>query len=436
MTPEKQSPWLDSPGVQKRFWSLSQGVSCDVLIVGWGIAGCVSAYQLLMHTDKTIALVDAGNIWHWATWHNAGQIDVFFEEEVSLLIEKFGEKKVKNAYESMFFAWNLLEEIITHIWWQWGYTKYIGYNVYSTYQQYKNIEEQSKLFDRLWLEVNELFLNQDIFDKKHISPDLLDSVNRIWASWWADLIGSDKLPRLFFEATHYALLNSASLCHSIIHFLNESYPERFIVSEQTKVEKISKNDQTYVASINNSITIWSNECLFCTNGYGLPLLIDINYTQIQLSPITWMMAWYCLENAKLPLTISYVDESATSLADSYYYQSVRMHTNTAFQEHSLVAVWGPNSICTTSQEEEWYIQSLSGYITKYYEKKVDPMYVRNGTMWYTETWMRKIWSDPKNPTLRYNIWCNGVGILWSIYGARKNVQQMSGKHFEPTVFDI
>jgi hypothetical protein len=49
--------------------------------------------------------------------------------------------------------------------------------------------------------------------------------------------------------------------------------------------------------------------------------------------------------------------------------------------------------------------------------------------------MRVIGHEPKNPLLMYNLGCNGVGILPSIYGAWKIAKLINGEKFPESIFD-
>lgn len=429
-------PWLDILDVQQRFSKNKEDISTQTLIIWWWIAWCTTAYQLLLHTDKQVVLVDAGKIAYWATGHNAWQIDVFFEKPIQSLVEQYGKDMAKSAYEAMFFAWEMLEDIITYIWKQPWYMKYIWYNVYTTYEQYKRIQKQMMMFDELGLQVNEIFIRKDQFDKQYISSDFTNNVNSISKHKWDQLIGTKTLPWLFFESTHYALLNSAELCYSMIQFLCDTYPQRFSVFEETPIVDITQQNNRYFSSTAWWHLIQSDEIVFCTNGYWTPKLIHITHTPLNVKSVTWMMAWYIIPQAKSPLTVGYEDESADSSWDEYFYQSVRAHTNVSFEQRILVSVWWPNSTCKTVTQKKAYLQSLSKYIQKYYTQTYEPTYLREWVMWYTKSWLRKIWPDPLNNWLWYNVWCNGVGILWSIYWAWKIVEQMNWIKFPPSVFDI
>ncbi|MCX8513763.1 MAG: hypothetical protein ORN26_01900 [Candidatus Pacebacteria bacterium] len=47
-----------------------------------------------------------------------------------------------------------------------------------------------------------------------------------------------------------------------------------------------------------------------------------------------------------------------------------------------------------------------------------------------------IGKDPKNEHLMYNLGCNGVGIMPSIYGGKKISQILNHEELPPSIFDI
>ena len=57
-------------------------------------------------------------------------------------------------------------------------------------------------------------------------------------------------------------------------------------------------------------------------------------------------------------------------------------------------------------------------------------------MGYTKNRLRMIGPDPEHERLLYNLGCNGVGILPSIFGGDKVARQIAGEEFPPSIFDI
>ena len=56
-------------------------------------------------------------------------------------------------------------------------------------------------------------------------------------------------------------------------------------------------------------------------------------------------------------------------------------------------------------------------------------------MAYTDSKLRLIGVEPCNPVLLYNLGCNGVGILPSVYGGHRIARLVAGHQLEPSIFD-
>jgi len=60
----------------------------------------------------------------------------------------------------------------------------------------------------------------------------------------------------------------------------------------------------------------------------------------------------------------------------------------------------------------------------------------HGVMGYTKNLLRLIGRDPHARALYYNLGCNGVGLLPSIFGGHKVAKEIAGERFPPSIFDI
>ena len=56
-------------------------------------------------------------------------------------------------------------------------------------------------------------------------------------------------------------------------------------------------------------------------------------------------------------------------------------------------------------------------------------------MGYTPNRIRLIGSEPKNHALLYNLGCNGIGIIPSVYGGRRISRIIAGEKLKPSIFD-
>ncbi len=59
----------------------------------------------------------------------------------------------------------------------------------------------------------------------------------------------------------------------------------------------------------------------------------------------------------------------------------------------------------------------------------------HGLMGYTSSGVRVIGRDPNHSCLVYNMGCNGIGILPSIYGGKRVAQIINGETLAPSIFD-
>ena len=59
----------------------------------------------------------------------------------------------------------------------------------------------------------------------------------------------------------------------------------------------------------------------------------------------------------------------------------------------------------------------------------------HGLMGYNDSGIRVIGPHPRHPSLLYNLGCNGVGFLPSIFGGHRLSQALAGEPLAPSVFD-
>jgi glycine/D-amino acid oxidase-like deaminating enzyme len=66
---------------------------------------------------------------------------------------------------------------------------------------------------------------------------------------------------------------------------------------------------------------------------------------------------------------------------------------------------------------------------------IDYIYKWHGLMGYTPSGVRIIGPEPRNKILLYNLGCNGVGLLPSIYGGKKISLFINGENLPASIFD-
>jgi glycine/D-amino acid oxidase-like deaminating enzyme len=69
------------------------------------------------------------------------------------------------------------------------------------------------------------------------------------------------------------------------------------------------------------------------------------------------------------------------------------------------------------------------------QREIDYLFTWHGLMGYTVNKLRLIGAEPKNPALLYNLGCNGVGLLPSIFGGEKISKIIDGESLPSSIFD-
>ena len=130
--------------------------------------------------------------------------------------------------------------------------------------------------------------------------------------------------------------------------------------------------------------------------------------------------------------------------DPYYYITRRLYEH-GRHAHTLHCIGGPEVRLPPGQAygpHARYIRQAQQHIRQFIDssylyppEKHNLEFQWHGLMGYTESMIRLVGSDPDTPLLLYNLGCNGVGILPSIYGAKRISEYLQGRVLKPSIFD-
>src|SRR5947209_19882818 len=104
-----RSLWMDidvAPGTSK----LARDVECETVVIGSGIAGLSTAYELAGQGQKVIVL-DRGKIGRGMTARTTAHLTSNNDDGFRTMIERRGEKRAKDYYVSQQAAIDRIEEI-------------------------------------------------------------------------------------------------------------------------------------------------------------------------------------------------------------------------------------------------------------------------------------------------------------------------------------
>ena len=442
-----RSPWLTELNHDRINQILSGKKKCDLAIIGAGIAGVTTAYFALKNTTiSQVVLLDAGKMAHGATGHNAGQVSAYFERPIHSIAAQYGEKMAAQAQNNLRDAWNLLPQILTDLKIDMLPEYCDGFAALSTVEQLLEHLENAKICRN----------NNAWYDQISVVPSVKSQIPTQYDGLYHD-IAPDTLQKYLETDGEYigllksekACINSALFCEKIVEKLIKTYKSRFAIYEESAVQTIATypNHQTICGE---KFALTASDTVLCTNGFEHLKIIDGTDNQNKVTnthfheSITGLIGYmsgrvYTTRFASTAVSFFEQNLESANEAEVYYYLTRR-----TFDGHkSLVVVGGPEQVLSEKIRYDILAPATIEYAaideffahTHYRNLHVVEKYYWHGLMGFTNTGLRIIGSDTHYAHLWYNIGCNGVGILTSIFGSWKISQLLAGNIFEKSVFD-
>jgi glycine/D-amino acid oxidase-like deaminating enzyme len=448
------SPWLFNFEYKRKVNFLNHNHNLDILIVGGGIAGVSTAYYLLKNTNYKIGVVDAGRIAHGATGHNAGQIVGYFERPFADIVNEFGLEKSIQAQKDINSAWELLDEIFVNENLKTGYAKVNGYAGVKNWLQAESFLLNKKITNSNNLHFSTALISKQYVQKNGIPNEYSTIFQQVDETEIWQILETNNTEYFAAFGIRKGVMNSASFCEEIITKLNLDYSNRLTVWEDSAIQEIVlEKDNVY--AISESGTIRSKKVILCTNGFEHIKITNKEgkdvYKKFRKNVLGRIgyMAGYVEEKKRPPVATSYIvatsNSSSTAESDPYYYITRRDYEHSLNKLSSLVCIGGPEkSLPNNNQYQknfnvpEKYYTEISQFLNNNFAfapNKIDYNFKWHGLMGYTQNGIRVIGPEPENKNLLYNLGCNGIGILPSIFGGWKISQYLLNNVNEKSIFD-
>lgn len=458
-----ESPWLKQLRKSHTVQSFDHDQKTDIVIVGGGIAGAATAYYLLTRTQKQVVLLEAATIASGATGHNAGQIASYFERPLTSLIDEFGVDLALDAQASIESAWDILHEIHSEAHIRVPFYTFVGYDGYTTIDAVKEVLQQNKFRIQKKLPPKKIYVVDD--------PAVIEALRDFEGSY--TLLSRERI-NMLLETEQPLLIaavgqqtgcmNSAVFTYELIGYLAQTYPDRFTFYEHSPVSEIELQPGNVHVHV-NAHQLAAERVVLCTNGFaGFTFsgeqgsLISDKFAHQVSGRIGYMIGY--LDAPSLhqypvelhPYTVRYHTSFAQShlpsmpLSNYFYLTHWPFHVSEP-DDMSLVCVGGPEEEAPASARQaplpslcvadvKWVIHDfLKIYYRHYNIKQRKSFFCWRGLMGYTRSMIRLVGPEPLHPALLYNLGCNGVGILPSLFGAAKIADYCLGKSFKPSLFD-
>jgi glycine/D-amino acid oxidase-like deaminating enzyme len=448
------SPWIEQLRKDRPSKKLSKDESTDIAIIGGGIAGISTAFFILKRTDKKVLLVEKSRLAYGATGHNAGQIVSYFEKPFHVMTEEFGVQLAGAAQKSIELSWELLEEMYTEAGLTLNLSRFTGYDGFSTFEQVEEALKSNAARKEAGLSIHEI----SIAKESALSTEILSKYDGLYLlkekKEILSCLETEDESFIAMLSEQKGVTNSALFTEELSEFLLKTYPERFTIYEHTLISKVVlKEDHVLLAATDAVIT--AKKVVLCTNGFeNIEILnqggmaIDTRFHH-NVNGVVARMSGYLEKKNKSPTAISYYVDTPEGFDDmdqAYFYLTRRPFEHESDEKHNLICVGGPQHAIADREEylsefdyPEAVQKEVEDFVKTVYDPepntKIDYKFTWHGLMGYTPNGVRLIGAEPLNPVLLYNLGCNGVGILPSIYGGSRIARIIAGEKLEPSIFD-
>lgn len=450
------SPWIHQLNRTRPAVPLEENHSTDVVVVGGGIAGVVTAYFALRYTNNRVMLLEADKIAHGASGHNAGQITSYFERSLSDIVEEYGLEKATDAQRDVESSWGLIDEIYADAKLETPFYRFTGYAGYSTLE-----EVLVTLKDNRCRVLGGLVTESVLIAKESGIADMLPAE---YKDLYVTVPHEDLLALLETQNPSYVALssfprgcmNSALFTEELAGYLLTAYRDRFSLFEHSPVRSITLEEERATLSTASEHTVETKRVILATNGFENFTIknehgADINteFHHLVRGRIGYMSG-YLKPLKNPPAAISYFppkEQTGDPTGETYFYLTRRPHEHEGEKSYNLVCVGGPEKVLpnhalysrkhASAEEMHEQIEHFLHENYVHFSEDGEPVhrFQWHGLMGYTPNGIRRAGVEPCNPVLLYNLGCNGVGILPSVFGARRISRILGGEQVPASIFD-
>ena len=456
------SPWLQQLKREINHKILDTNLSTQATVIGAGISGISTIYYLLKKTNLDVVLLEGFKVGHGASGHNAGQVVGYFEKDFTEIISEFGETLAIQAQKDVFSSWDKLEEMIDFADLKTPLSKFIGYAGCQTHEQLINHLEKKLFRDGHGIQIDGILIDKNYSGLSEIPKKYSDLYQLVDQDEIKKLLNTESDDFIACLATHKGTLNSSLFCEEMLGFLMNHYKERLRVYEHSQVQTINLFDDKIILDIKskpeaseeyNHYAIETKKIVLCTNGYKNFQILDFTNQTKNIDSIDkefksnligtiGYMGGYLEKELRNPTAISYFPKD--NQTDVYFYLTRRKYEYLK-SDHTLTCVGGPEERLPEQHHydnkkllEEIHTDQIQKFLKSEYSQtpkdlKLD--FAWHGLMGYTKNLLRIIGPDKHYPNLMYNLGCNGIGILPSIFGGWKISQFVNGNVTDKSIFD-
>ena len=443
-----RSPWVAQLAPDGPPQPLTADTAADVVVVGAGIAGIATAFFTLRSTPKTVLLVERARVGRGASGHNAGQLTTYFERPLSDIAVEFGPRLAAEAQRGIEDAHDLLDTMIVETGAAVRVERFLGHMGMFN-EHHLDVHLRCLLVRReQGLPPQQCIVSED--------AEFLARLPDTFAGLYTVVPQSDIRQLLEVDDERYRAVlsapagcsNSGLLCQQTLAYLRGAYRDRFSYADCTNVERIVVDGETAVVHA-GGYRVGAGRVVLCTNGFVDHHVEDTAGAALRLRDdqrivgrVAHMTAF--VEDApRSPASLSYIRNAVIGGDVPYVYVTRRTYDR-ADGAVTLTCMGGPEYPWRETYDRE---AAFPGALLRELDVEVRPFaqpkrpagapydFHWHGLMGYNDCGTRIVGHHRCRPALLYNLGCNGVGFLPSIYGGERVARLLAGEELGPSVFD-
>ena len=443
-----RSPWIAQLAADGPPRALAEDTRTDIVIVGAGIAGVAAAFFTLRDTTKRVLLVERDRVGRGATGRNAGQLTTYFERPLCDIADEFGVAMAAAGQGGFDDAHDLLDLMVAESEASVRVERFSGHmGMFNLHHVLVHL--RSNLIRRQGgLRLETCLVSADADFASAIPAELDGLYALVPQARIRDLLETRDERYVAVLSDRKGCANSGLLVQQVLAYLEQRYPERLRFVDHTRVDRVVVGeDQVVVHGRGHAVT--SSQVVLCTNGFvdhvvtdqfGAP--IGLSADQRVIGRVAYMTAF--VDEPRLPAAMSYI-RNPTIGGDTAYVYVTRRTYDRPHDTVTLTCMGGPEY----PFHEDAYDPDapFPGRLLDAMDQQVRPFaqparppglpydFQWHGLMGYNDGGIRVVGAHPRHPRLLYNLGCNGVGFLPSIYGGERIAHLLAGEHLSPSIFD-
>ena len=445
-----RSPWIDQLRTDQDPRPLDCDVTTDVAVVGAGIAGLATAFFLLRDTDNRVLLIERDRAGRGATGHNAGQLTTYFERPLFDLVDSYGFDKVIAAQRGIDNSWDLLDIMVADSGARAPIDRFTGYLGMFALNHVMVHLRDSSLRERGGLRVGSCVVSEDAEFLGDIPSEYAHLYSVVTSAEVRELLGTNDDRYCAVLSGRTGSINGALLIEQILEHLQDRFADRFRFVDHTLVRHIDLDASSATIDTGEHL-VTAGHVVMCTNGF-VDHVVDnrvgshiATHMHHRISGRVGYMAAFLESGVRTPVTLSYIRNAIIGDSTPYVYVTRRPY-GPPTDPVTLTCIGGPEAELgnrATYIPDAEFPAAIMHEIDNDIVPLVDSTrasgsdydYAWHGLMAYTESKVRLIGYEPRNPVLMYNLGCNGVGFLPSIYGGHRIARLLAGDALESSIFD-